>query len=43
MNKINPLQAGDTAPAFSLQNQNDETVVLAELLKEQQVLHWLPE
>jgi len=31
-------QAGDTAPAFSLQNQNDETVILSELLKEQQVL-----
>ncbi|ASM50460.1 peroxiredoxin Q/BCP [Pseudoalteromonas espejiana DSM 9414] len=38
MNKISPLQAGDTAPAFSLQNQNDETVTLSELLKEQQVL-----
>ncbi|MDO6545595.1 thioredoxin-dependent thiol peroxidase [Pseudoalteromonas carrageenovora] len=38
MNKISPLQAGDTAPAFSLQNQNDETVTLTELLKEQQVL-----
>ncbi|HCP96356.1 MAG TPA: thioredoxin-dependent thiol peroxidase, partial [Pseudoalteromonas sp.] len=25
MNKITPLQSGDTAPAFSLQNQNDET------------------
>ena len=38
MNTISPLQAGDTAPAFSLQNQNDETVTLSELLKEQQVL-----
>ena len=38
MNKISPLQAGDTAPEFSLQNQNDETVALSELLKEQQVL-----
>ena len=38
MKTINPLQAGDTAPAFSLQNQNDETIVLADLLKEQQVL-----
>ena len=38
MNKITPLQNGDTAPAFSLQNQNDETVVLSELLKEKQVL-----
>ncbi|MEJ2912899.1 thioredoxin-dependent thiol peroxidase [Pseudoalteromonas sp. C12FD-1] len=38
MNKISPLQAGDTAPEFSLQNQNDETVTLSELLKEQQVL-----
>ncbi|MEM7148653.1 MAG: thioredoxin-dependent thiol peroxidase, partial [Pseudomonadota bacterium] len=38
MNKITPLQSGDTAPAFSLQNQNDETVVLSELLKEKQVL-----
>lgn len=38
MNKITPLQSGDTAPAFSLQNQNDETVVLNELLKEKQVL-----
>ncbi|MEM7390553.1 MAG: thioredoxin-dependent thiol peroxidase, partial [Pseudomonadota bacterium] len=27
MKTINPLQAGDTAPAFSLQNQNDETIV----------------
>ncbi|MEC8207357.1 MAG: thioredoxin-dependent thiol peroxidase, partial [Pseudomonadota bacterium] len=34
MKKINPLQAGDTAPAFSLQSQNDETIVLADLLKE---------
>ena len=38
MNKITPLQSGDTAPTFSLQNQNDETVVLSELLKEKQVL-----
>ncbi|GAB0112214.1 thioredoxin-dependent thiol peroxidase [Pseudoalteromonas distincta] len=38
MNIISPLQAGDTAPAFSLQNQNDETITLSELLKEQQVL-----
>ena len=38
MNKITPLQSGDTAPVFSLQNQNDETVVLSELLKEKQVL-----
>ncbi|WMS89713.1 thioredoxin-dependent thiol peroxidase [Pseudoalteromonas sp. HL-AS1] len=38
MNTISPLQAGDTAPAFSLQNQNDETVTLSKLLKEQQVL-----
>lgn len=38
MNTITPLQSGDTAPAFSLQNQNDETVVLSELLKEKQVL-----
>ncbi|MBE0457739.1 thioredoxin-dependent thiol peroxidase [Pseudoalteromonas prydzensis] len=38
MNTINPLQAGDKAPAFSLQNQDGETIVLAELLKEQQVL-----
>ena len=38
MNIISPLQAGDTAPAFSLQNQNVETVTLSELLKEQQVL-----
>ncbi|MBB1299111.1 thioredoxin-dependent thiol peroxidase [Pseudoalteromonas sp. SR41-7] len=38
MNTISPLQAGNTAPAFSLQNQNDETVTLSELLKEQQVL-----
>ncbi|WP_166111820.1 thioredoxin-dependent thiol peroxidase [Pseudoalteromonas sp. Z9A5] len=38
MNTISPLQAGDAAPAFSLQNQNDETVTLSELLKEQQVL-----
>ncbi|MBH0079457.1 thioredoxin-dependent thiol peroxidase [Pseudoalteromonas sp. NZS11] len=38
MNTISPLQAGDTAPAFSLQNQNDGTVTLSELLKEQQVL-----
>ena len=33
MNIISPLQAGDTAPAFSLQNQNDETVTLSELLR----------
>jgi len=38
MNTISPLQAGDTVPAFSLQNQNDETITLSELLKEQQVL-----
>ena len=38
MNTNSPLQAGDTAPAFSLQNQNDETITLSELLKEQQVL-----
>jgi peroxiredoxin Q/BCP len=38
MNTISPLQAGDKAPAFSLQNQNDETITLSELLKEQQVL-----
>lgn len=38
MNTITPLQSGDTAPAFSLQNQNDETVALSELLKEKQVL-----
>ncbi|WP_404339320.1 thioredoxin-dependent thiol peroxidase [Pseudoalteromonas mariniglutinosa] len=38
MNTINPLQTGDQAPTFSLQNQNDETIALAELLKEQQVL-----
>ncbi|ASM53556.1 peroxiredoxin Q/BCP [Pseudoalteromonas nigrifaciens] len=38
MNKISPLQAGDNAPAFSLQNQNDETITLSELLKQQQVL-----
>ncbi|CAM3934205.1 MULTISPECIES: thioredoxin-dependent thiol peroxidase [Pseudoalteromonas] len=38
MNTINPLQAGDKAPAFSLQNQDGETISLEELLKEQQVL-----
>ncbi len=38
MNVISPLQAGDTAPAFSLQNQDGEIIQLAELLKEQQVL-----
>ena len=38
MKTINPVQACDTAAAFSLQNQNDETIVLADLLKGQQVL-----
>lgn len=38
MNTINPLQAGAKAPAFSLQNQDGETISLEELLKEQQVL-----
>lgn len=38
MNTINPLQAGDKAPAFSLQNQDGETIALADLLKQQQVL-----
>ena len=38
MKKISPLQAGDAAPAFSLQNQNDESISLTSLLKEQQVL-----
>jgi thioredoxin-dependent peroxiredoxin len=38
MNKISPLQAGDTAPTFSLQNQNGDTVSLEALLKQQQVL-----
>ncbi|WP_440055681.1 thioredoxin-dependent thiol peroxidase [Pseudoalteromonas sp. T1lg65] len=35
---MNTLQAGDKAPLFSLQNQNDETISLEALLKEQQVL-----
>ncbi|RXE85299.1 thioredoxin-dependent thiol peroxidase [Pseudoalteromonas sp. A757] len=35
---MNTLKAGDKAPLFSLQNQNDETVELATLLKSHQVL-----
>lgn len=38
MNTISPLQAGDKAPSFSLQNQDGELIVLEELLKDQQVL-----
>ena len=38
MNLINPLNAGDDAPAFSLQNQDGTIVTLFELLKKQQVL-----
>ncbi|ASD67426.1 thioredoxin-dependent thiol peroxidase [Pseudoalteromonas piscicida] len=35
---MNTLKVGDKAPLFSLQNQNDETVELATLLKSHQVL-----
>ncbi len=35
---MNTLKAGDNAPKFSLQNQNDETIELASLLNESQVL-----
>ena len=35
---MNTLKIGDKAPLFSLQNQNDETVELATLLKSHQVL-----
>ena len=35
---MNTLKVGDQAPLFSLQNQNDETVELATLLKSHQVL-----
>ncbi|MDW7548106.1 thioredoxin-dependent thiol peroxidase [Pseudoalteromonas sp. McH1-7] len=35
---MNTLKAGDKAPLFSLQNQNDETIELASLLKSNQVL-----
>ncbi|MEJ6476449.1 thioredoxin-dependent thiol peroxidase [Pseudoalteromonas piscicida] len=35
---MNTLKAGDKAPLFSLQNQNDETVELEALLKSHQVL-----
>ncbi|GEK09888.1 MULTISPECIES: thioredoxin-dependent thiol peroxidase [Pseudoalteromonas] len=35
---MNTLKAGDKAPLFSLQNQNDETIELANLLKSNQVL-----
>ncbi|WP_042144920.1 MULTISPECIES: thioredoxin-dependent thiol peroxidase [unclassified Pseudoalteromonas] len=35
---MNTLVAGDKAPLFSLQDQNGQTVVLSELLKENQVL-----
>ncbi|MBU2968973.1 thioredoxin-dependent thiol peroxidase [Pseudoalteromonas sp. C2R02] len=35
---MNTLVAGDKAPLFSLQNQDGQTVVLSELLKENQVL-----
>lgn len=29
---MNTLQAGDKAPQFSLQNQNDETITLSDYL-----------
>jgi peroxiredoxin Q/BCP len=35
---MNTLKAGDNAPLFSLQNQNDETVELKTLLETNQVL-----
>jgi peroxiredoxin Q/BCP len=35
---MDTLKAGDNAPLFSLQNQNDETVELKTLLKSNQVL-----
>lgn len=35
---MNTLQAGDKAPLFNLKNQNDESVELAKLLEENQVL-----
>ncbi|GMM82886.1 thioredoxin-dependent thiol peroxidase [Pseudoalteromonas sp. MTN2-4] len=35
---MNTLKAGDNAPLFSLQNQNDETVELKALLESNQVL-----
>lgn len=35
---MNTLQAGDKAPMFVLQDQNDQTFDLAEVLKEHQVL-----
>ena len=35
---MNTLKAGDNAPLFSLQNQNDETVALSKLLETNQVL-----
>lgn len=35
---MNTLKAGDNAPLFSLQNQNDETVDLKTLLESNQVL-----
>ncbi|MAD89987.1 MAG: thioredoxin-dependent thiol peroxidase [Pseudoalteromonas sp.] len=35
---MNTLKAGDNAPLFSLQNQNDETVELKTLLESNQVL-----
>jgi peroxiredoxin Q/BCP len=35
---MNTLVAGDKAPLFSLQDQDGQTVVLSELLKENQVL-----
>ncbi|RZQ51910.1 thioredoxin-dependent thiol peroxidase [Pseudoalteromonas phenolica] len=35
---MNTLKAGDNAPLFSLQNQNDETIELKTLLESNQVL-----
>ncbi|SHH24809.1 thioredoxin-dependent thiol peroxidase [Ferrimonas marina] len=39
---MNTLQAGDKAPAFSLQNQNDETINLADFAGKRVLVYFYP-
>ena len=39
---MNTLQAGDKAPQFSLQNQNDETITLSDYLGKKVLVYFYP-
>ncbi|GAA4880257.1 thioredoxin-dependent thiol peroxidase [Ferrimonas pelagia] len=39
---MNPLQAGDKAPSFTLQNQHDETITLADFAGKRVLVYFYP-